>query len=377
MCHKLCIVTNFKRMKVKLSVLALFLAFVACNQEQSYKFAVICDTRSDGNHNGDSGVNIAAVNAVCNHLVKSGAEFVIAPGDFICGNVTWYDTITHIPPSNHHQYQSFLKAIRSESIGLPGEDSLVTLYPVRGNHECYQQIHDEKIIEEAWLKNMGYSLVDLNGPADEKGFTYSFVRNGSLFIGLDQYMHSDSTKKDSIYINQKWLDKVLKEYPNTNHVFAFGHTPAFAAQHQDCLGEDSLARNTFLQSINNRSGVYFCGHDHFYARANVPVYKREGGIENYIQQVITPSGAPFLGGFSPKWNDKYKNQDVKNEKYIDNAVGYQLVTVEGNKVSVEFIATLDASTHTIDTSGIYHYTYNDNWDKWNFVSMDTFSYELP
>ena len=368
-------------MKIKLSILVLFLAFVACKQEQEqeqpYKFAVLCDTRSDGNNNGDSGVNAAAVKAVCNHLVKSGAEFVIAPGDFICGNVTWYDPITNIPPSNDTQYQSFLNAIRSEGVGLPGEEGFVPLYPVRGNHECYQQIHDEKIIEEAWSRNIGYSLKGMNCPADEKGFTYSFVYDGDLFIGLDQYMHADSTKKDSIYLNQEWLDQELQKYPNANHVFTFGHTPAFAAQHQDCLGSDSLARNTFLQSINSRSGVYFCGHDHFYARGNVPVYNTDGGIENYMQQVITPSGAPFLGGFSPKWKGNYTNDSVKAEKYIDNAVGYQLVTVDGNKVTVEFIATNDASTFTFNSDSTYSYTYNDHWKQWEFVSMDSCSYELP
>jgi hypothetical protein len=361
-------------MRNKLFTIGLLLAICSC-QAQTYKFAVICDTRSDADNNGTDGVNVAAVKAVCNHLKKSGAQLVIAPGDFICGNVKWYDS-TQTPPSNHDQYQAFLNAAQSVGVGLPGGAEEITLYPVRGNHECYQQILPEESIEAAWLKNIGYTLPK-NGPEEEIGFTYSFIYESLLFIGMDQYMYSDSTKTKGITIDQEWLDQELQNYPDAEHVFVFGHTPAFAAQHQDCLGENPKARNTFLQSINDRSGVYFCGHDHFYARANIPVYDPDGGIENYIQQVITPSGAPFLGGFSPKWDGVYKNKNVKTESYIDNTMGYQLVTVDGDKITVEFIATNDACSFTKDSTGIYTYTYNDNWETWDFETMDEFSYVLP
>lgn len=361
-------------MSKKLLTIGLLLAIFSC-QAQTFKFAVICDTRSDANKNGISGVNVSAVKAVCSHLKESGAEFVIAPGDFICGNVTWYDT-TQPPPSNHVQYQAFLDAAQSAGVGLPGGLEEITLYPVRGNHECYRQILPEKSIIEAWLVNIG-NYLPKNGPDEEIGFTYSFIHEGSLFIGLDQYIHADSTQRKDIAIDQEWLDQELLKYPDVNHVFTYGHTPAFAANHQDCLGEDSIARNEFLESINGRSGVYFCGHDHFYARANVPVYKEQGGIENYIQQVITPSGAPFLTNeHGKKWNGIYTNKNVESEMYIDNALGYQLVTVNEDKVTVEYIATTDACIFYKDDKGIYHYTYNDNWDAWNFASMDKFSYEL-
>ncbi len=120
---------------------------VLCSGEtQTYKVAVICDTRSDANHSGTSGVNVSAVKAICSHLKKSGAEFVIAPGDFICGNVKWYKP--H-PQSNHVQYQVFLEAAKSQGVALPGNDGEVTLYPVRGNHECYQAFLTEDSIDAA------------------------------------------------------------------------------------------------------------------------------------------------------------------------------------------------------------------------------------
>lgn len=358
-------------MKKNIYLLILILICFGC-EKKTYKFAVICDTRSDAENNGVTGVNVPAVKAVCDHLIKSGAEFVIAPGDFICGNVTWYNK-TQTPPKNATQYQAFIDAINSQGIGLPDDDKKIKLYPLRGNHECYHQILTKQEIKNEWVTSIGNKLPN-NGPKGEKGFSYSFSYKGSLFIGIDQYMNTDSTEKKNIKVNQNWINEVLEQNQNADHVFAFGHTPAFSAHHRDCLGEYPELRNDFLQSISNKSGAYFCGHDHFYARAGIPVYSKNGKIKKYMQQIITPSGAPFLGGFSPKWEGVYQNKEVKSESYIDNAVGYQLVTVEGNKVTVQFFATNDACTFTVDST--YHYTYKSNWKEWNFEVMDTFSYEL-
>jgi hypothetical protein len=61
---------------------------------------------------------------------------------------------------------------------------------------------------------------------------------------------------------------------------------------------------------------------------------------------------------------------------FDNSLGYQLVTVKGNKEIVEYIATFDASTYSVDDKGVYHYTFNENWGKWNFTILDRFSYDV-
>ncbi len=184
--------------------------------------------------------------------------------------------------------------------------------------------------------------------------------------------------KDNIYVNQTWIDTVLAQHKGITHVFLYGHTPAFAAKHQDCLAEFPPRRDALMRSIAGRSGVYFCGHDHFYARGKIPVYAEDGKtILSWMQQVITPSGAPFLGDFSPKWDGKYANSDVVAESYIDNTMGYQLVTIDGRTVTVEFYATLDGSSWTRDKEGKYKYTYHDDWKNWTFAKMDGFSYMLP
>ncbi len=341
---------------------------------KTYKFAVICDTRSDADSNGVSGVNVAGVSAVCAQLVADSAEFVLAPGDFICGQVNWYKPG---PPTSDLQFQAFLNAAKDQGVGLTETDK-VRLFPVRGNHECYHDSTSNDSVKAAWIRNIGRYLPQ-NGPEDERGYTFSFIRHGMLFIGLDQYMHATTNQKDSIGLNQAYLDTVLSNHQDINTVFTFGHTPAFSANHPDCLGSDSLARNAFLLSIKDKSGVYFCGHDHFYARAEIPIYKDSVSVETYIQQIITPSGAPFLTGSrkdNPKWTGKYANKDVHAEKYLDDVVGYQLVTISGNNVTVEFKATLDASTYTVDSAGVYHYTYNDNWKSWEFKTMDSVTFSL-
>ncbi len=350
-------------------ILVLFLT-AGFARAQFYRFAVICDTRSDSAENGKNGVNVAAVKGMCRQLNLREVEFVLAPGDFICGNVNWYKPK---PPANDTQYQTFLKAASTQGVGLPGSGNKILFYPVRGNHEAYYDIVSKGDAEKAWIKNMGVFLPK-NGPVNELGFSYSFLYKNSLFLGLDQFISADIKKKTGISVNNKWIDKQLKKHPGAEHVFVFGHTPAFTAHHKDCLAQNTLARNKFLRSVHEKSFAYFCGHDHFYARARIPVYKEDGKIiESYIEQIIIPGGAPFLTGNrkdNHKWDGIYLNKDVVGETYIDNSVGFLLVTVDDDKIDMEYIATNDACSFYKDEKGIYHYTYNENWESWNFVTMD-------
>ncbi|MBW2740033.1 MAG: metallophosphoesterase [Deltaproteobacteria bacterium] len=375
--------------------LVLMLLTAGIVHAKSFKFAVICDTRSD---NKDTAVNTAAVTAICKNLKKRGAKFVLAPGDFFTGSA-------HILKSKddlNNQYQKFIKAVLDGGISLPPfseaknpaiNKGKVFLYPVRGNHESYylmpiklasKKPHflTRKNVKKAWIDNIGKYLPQ-NGPDSEQGFTYSFIFNNSLFIGLDQYIHTDPTTQKGIANNLGWLKQQLQLSEDIEHVFVFGHTPAFAAQHSDCLAQHPYNRDEFLRLIKqNKGGIYFCGHDHFYARAKVPVYNQNHTERiGHIQQIITPSGAPFLENTDskPKWSGEYNDPNVESQSYIDEVMGYQLITVgddtaggDENRITVQFVATKDGSTHTKDDKGVYKYTYGDNGDKWKFEVMDSF-----
>ncbi len=94
-----------------------------------------------------------------------------------------------------------------------------------------------------------------------------------------------------------------------------------------------------------------------------------------MQQVIIPSGAPYLTP-NKKWNKRYECKDVQPQKYIDNIMGYILVTVEGDDATVDFFATRDGATATVDSLGKTHYQYNDKWESWKFTKKDSFKYKL-
>ncbi len=352
--------------KIGLAVL-LLLWVSTLGWADNFTFGVICDTRSNASASWENAVNVAAVRAVCQQMKKANVQFVIAPGDFMCGNVSWYGNTV---PSNDLQYQTFLRNAATQGVGLPGSKQPITLYPVRGNHECYHDLVSLQEVKDAWTRNMGKYLPQ-NGPQGEVGFSYSFKVQNTLFVATDQYMVADDKEKTNIKVNQPWLDSVLKANP-TGQVFVFGHTPAFAAKHQDCLGAMPANRDAFLQSIYQRSGSYFCGHDHFYARAKIPVYGSDGKTKiGSMQQVITPSGAPFLEK-GKKWDGNYTSPDVFAETYIDNVLGFQLVTVTDTTVNVKYMATQDGCYFDQNKN----YTYTTNWQDWQFVVMDQYTYTI-
>ena len=61
----------YTTMKKKLLTIVMLL-LIGISQGQSFKFAVICDTRSNAGDNGKDGVNVAAVKGICHNLIESG-----------------------------------------------------------------------------------------------------------------------------------------------------------------------------------------------------------------------------------------------------------------------------------------------------------------
>ena len=314
------------------------------------KFAVFCDSRGDSDPNNlyKSGVNEAVLNAIAKAIVKEGAEFVIFPGDLING---WYQIRTPFA----RQFATWRKAM------APVYDAGIKVYPVRGNHEDgpfaapgrYPWPPDPAATPETWplseLK-MAYQVafddfwIPSNGPAGEKGLTYSFVFKDAFFVGLDQYINPHK-------VNQLWLDEQLMKNKKP-HIFVYGHAPAFRVGHTDSLASYPQERDAFWNSIGNAGAqMYFCGHDHYYNRCHV---KGQRGRSVY-QVLIGTGGAPLV-----KWHPKsYPEGDKVVADFHDELhYGYGIVTIDGPRVRMDwkglfkengtdFWKTLDVLEYTV------------------------------
>jgi hypothetical protein len=298
----------------------------------SWKFAVLCDTRGDNNplNLDKSGVNEVIVNAIAKDIVKEGAELVIVPGDMVNG-------YKYINASYFDQFMTWRKAM------APVYAAGIKVYPLRGNHETGPFLNNEQDLwstkeknvpainsipelKLAFLEAFNDPWIPANGPAGEKGLTYSFSRHNAFFVGVDQYVKP-------FQVNQTWLDTELQAN-KLPHIFVYGHNPAFSVSHPDSLAFYPKERDTFWDSLG-KAGVkiYFCGHDHYYNRAYVA--DRAG---NSIYQVLSGAGgAPFA-----KWQpQQYAESDKVVKNYHDEKhYGYVLVTIKDTQVTMEWKALL-------------------------------------
>lgn len=186
-----------------------------------------------------------------------------------------------------------------------------------------------------------------NGPENEVGFTYSVEVQNALIIGLDQYIGGHVHE-----VNQDWLDAQLAA--NTQpHIFVFGHEPAFQVQHDDCMDSSAAARNTFWSSLDY-AGVrtYFCGHDHFYNRAEVVQAGRES--RSLYQYVVGGGGAPLA-----EWTGSYggSNGDyiLESRNYVSE-YGYLLVEVDQLKVTLTAYGRTGAGVYSSGGRDVLTYT---------------------
>lgn len=298
------------------------------NENKTWTFAVMCDTRGDGTYYNNSNntltqkcINDSAIRAIAADIVKDGCDLVLVPGDMVYGgennSSTPYD-------KQFKNWKSSMSPVYSAGIKV---------YTVRGNHEYTKSMNSsapydivpEPAMENAYMKALGSDNPD-NGPEGEKYLTYSFTHKNAFFLGLDEYAGPHTHE-----VNQEWVNSQLANNSQP-HIFVFGHEPAFKLYHNDCLETYPIDRDKFWNSIGKAGcHVYFCGHDHFYNRALI-----QDDSGNEIYQVIDGScGAPIK-----KWEISEYNENprfkLKYHNYID--CGYVLVTVHGNDVNGEWKA---------------------------------------
>lgn len=307
-----------------------------------WRFAVISDTQ--GGRDDPSCINTPIVCAIAVDIVKAKAEFVLVSGDLVNG---WF---RNGGTGYAGQYANWKRALG------PVFSAGIRVFAVRGNHDSGPERYvlpplPEKFepgeealarLEKEFKNAVIQSYTPMNGPANEKGLTYSFVYRNALIIGLDQYTGGQHR------VNQAWLDGQLKG-KMALHLFVFGHEPAFEANHRDNLSFYADSRDLFWDSIGRAGGrIYFCGHDHFYNRAAVP-----DSNGNSIWQIIQGTG----GGKLRDWSGIYTgNKNVRLEYYNNKYHGYVLVNVKGKLVEVEWRALVDPGEGAWQSLDKFSYT---------------------
>ncbi len=267
-----------------------------------WSFIVTCDSRSSG-ADVNNGVNTTILAEIANEIVAHNVDFVLFPGDLVYGAenqagmqiqlTRWLDTMQKVYDAN------------------------IGVYPVRGNHEIGSPPGTT-----AW-KNVftgDYALPN-NGPTGEKGLTYSLVHKNAFIIGLDEYITFPYHK-----VNQTWLDQQLDFY---QHIFVFGHDPAFKASHTGCLGSYPPERNAFWASLKEYDcRTYFCGHDHIYDHAVVDDGDPSPG-NNIHQYIVGTAGAERRSWSPPDYDGDNSGMTVEQIHHAEMVYGYLLVKVVG------------------------------------------------
>lgn len=294
---------------------------------EPWKFVVVADSRGK-----NDGVNTEVLEPLAEQIAKSGADFVLFPGDLMTGS-TW----NSVTKKYLNQWRSSMEPVYKAGIKV---------YPVSGNHEWANSK-----LPEIWREV--FPELPGNGPPGEEKMTYSFTHKNALIIGCDQYFEHRHE------VNLHWLHRQLAAHDAQAqpHVFAFAHEPAYAARHPDCMDYDEQARDVFVRLLLNAGGrMYFCGHDHFYNHAEIRGFLVEDQPAVFHQIIIATAGAPIY-----HWNGIYggKNGEgttVTKLYHDERQGGYCQVEVHDLTVKIEYVQRQDNGEYAV---------------------ADTFSYTLP
>lgn len=289
-------------------------------------------------------INRPVVDKIAADLVKEAPDLVLVAGDLVNG---W---TMHMSMAYADQYAQWKEAMQ------PVYDAKIKVYPIRGNHDDGPErlvlkplpaskeppADSKQRIREAFLNTFKeYSYIPQNGPEGEERLEYSFKYKNAFFVGMDFY------NGDQHRVDLDWVSGQLKKNKK-EHVFVYGHEPAFEVIHQDNLSFYPEERDKFWNILGAGGGrVYFCGHDHLYNRALI---KDESG--NEIRQIIAGTG----GGGLRDWKGVYKNSRVQGEFHNQEHHGYVLVTVDKDRVTIQWKAIVEDD------------------ENYSWKIMDTFSY---
>ena len=301
---------------------------------QTWKFAVISDTHDADKDNTATGVT-AYLSPIIKFIIEEKPDMVLETGDLITGTLT--KPTSPVYTKYEDQYAAFQKLVE------PLNKANIPLFVIRGNHD-YGKKNGDLDIQQAYQAAFAHNMPQ-NGPEDEKGLSYSFVHKKIKFIMVDQYINASY---DNITLPLDWLEKELENKQNAEHVFVFGHSPAYSPadekrRHFNLYDQPDLRDQFWGMLVKNNVTAYICGHKHIYFRGNV----------NGVEQICAGNLGDAMGYNSDKVDNNLA--DVFPEKSVavtDNRPGYIIFTVDTNKNTItanEYCLDANSNKYLYDT----------------------------
>lgn len=297
---------------------------------ESFRFAVLCDCRSDaesptcmGNNGGISAVAPLAVGHILAKAAADPINLVLFPGDMIAGYLK--RDAPSVSDCNRIQLTQWRTMMQ------PLMDAGTTLRVTAGDHEtrvlgeshlsapCGKHFTKYSPATENFevVRNVLWEMLGENqGPASDMGLTYSFDMGGCHFSVLNAYtmLHKNSFSEETL----KWLESDLQKAAEAGQKsFVVSHPPVFpGSKHMwdalpffdptyNCDGYDGRygidrrrEADRFWNILKKHNvTAYLCGHEH-----NIQVQEVEG-VWHILSGGLTDKLCPLNGVVKTDWTN--------------------------------------------------------------------------
>lgn len=271
---------------------------------QSFKIAVLGDSRSDG-ETGSDGLNKEVLAKLCGMIKPYNPQAVFFTGDLTLGlekedeedstdikNTTKEEDIygNHWSKSGFvYNSKAFIKQLNAFSGVLKDNLGSIPFYPLIGNHEAVGP-------DAISIFKDHFSITNI-APIDSMHLAYYVEVNNALFVLMATDYYS---RKDNFLVEHKlsaeqvkWLDSLLSAESKFKYKFVLGHEPGYSVRgikNNTPVGLDKHpeARDVFW-NILKKNGVnaYLCAHEHLYNRS----------VSDSLLQIVSGgAGAPLEKG---------------------------------------------------------------------------------